>query len=735
MIRRRDRPKAAPSHIAGALGRRGAAIVPAALKGSLSAPGTGTDVWATLGHTLELTGFRPRLAGDIELRIFRLRWGNDYAMVANPRRLIHFQLEVWEAELAKRMDGTLTVGELILEHLEGSGDLDAGAVTDLVTFLRREGFLDPQTVDVPAALARALRPRPSPTDRLATFAKTLRLDWLGADRHVRWWYRSLLHPLFSRIGVVLTAIIALSGFVAFLVANAQGRYSIGEANAPLDSLILLALGFVLTYAHELGHALALVHYRRRIKSAGFMLYFGSPAFFVDASDGLMLERVPRIVESALGPYTEMILAGIGSFLLLAFPDASFAPLLFTFCALNYFLIFENLIPLLELDGYFILAEAIEVPDLRERSLQFIQHDVWHKLRTRARFSKQEVGLGAYAIVGVLFTIFSVWVAIFFWEAIFGGLVSGLWNGGTGSRLLLVLLALFVAGPAIRGLITLVRTTLKTSRVLARRVKFRFETSWRVEAAELIDALPAFDELHDDALSDLAGRVRLIACRPGEPVFRQGDRPTDFFVVRKGTLRIEEEHPDTGDTTVLRTLTRGDSFGELALLESSPRTATVRATEDAELFAVDKSTFDRLLAGAIHTPSFKLTLQTMAELRDMPAFSTLGTDELSELLAHGSWVTALPGEAMVQQGAVGDAFFAIRSGQVDVVRDGSVIRTMGSGTHFGEIALLRDVPRTASVVAKTAVRAFRLDREGFDQVVREAFRRGALKPPSDKTWQH
>ncbi len=735
MTRRREMANATQSMVREALDRRGAAIVPAALRGALAAPPADIDVWGSLEQELEITGFRPRLAGDIEVRIFRLRWGNDYAMIANPRRLIHFQLEVWEADLAQRMDGTMTVGELIVEHLEGTGDLDAGAVTDLVTFLRREGFLEPHTVDVPATLAEALRPRPSLEDRVLAFAKTLRLDWAGADRHVRWWYRSLLHPLFSRVGVVLTAVMALSGFVAFMVANARGRYSIGQANAPLDSLILLALGFVLTYAHELGHALALVHYRRRIKSAGFMLYFGSPAFFVDASDGLMLERGPRIVESALGPYTEMVLAGIGSFLLLAFPDASFAPLVFTFCALNYFLIFENLIPLLELDGYYILAEAIEVPDLRERSLQFIQHDVWHKLRTRSGFSKQEVALGAYAVIGVLFTIFSVWIAIFFWEAIFGGLISGLWNGGTGSRLLLLLLALFVAGPAIRGLITLIRTTVKRSRALGRRVKFRFETSWRVDAAELIDALPAFDELQDDVLSDLAGRVRLISRRPGEPVFRQGDRPTDFFVVRRGTLRIEEEHPDTGDTTMLRTLTRGDSFGELALLESSPRTATARATEDAELFAVDKSTFDRLLAGAIQTPSFKITLQTMAELRDMPAFSTLGTEELSVLLAHGSWVTAIPGEAMIEQGAIGDAFYAIRSGQVDVVRDGSVIRTLGSGTHFGEIALLRDVPRTASVVAKTPVRAFRLDREGFDQVVREAFQRGALKPPADKTWQH
>ena len=58
---------------------------------------------------------------DVEIAIFRLRWGNDYAMIANPRRLIHFQLEVWEAELAQQMDGSRTVGEIIVDRLEGSG--------------------------------------------------------------------------------------------------------------------------------------------------------------------------------------------------------------------------------------------------------------------------------------------------------------------------------------------------------------------------------------------------------------------------------------------------------------------------------------------------------------------------------------------------------------------------------------------------------------------------------------
>ena len=686
------------------------------------------DATAVLHEAVDPSNARPKLADDVEVRIFRLRWGNDYAMIANPRTLTHFQIEVWEAELASTMDGTRTVGEIVVDHLDGSGDLDPNAVTELVYFLHKEGLLDPQPPDVPALVAARLAPPAGLRQRLASFMKTLRVDWSGADGHVRWWYRTLLRPLFSPAGAVVTALVALGGFAAFLVANASGRYSLKATEAPLDSLILLALSFVLTYAHELGHAISVVHYGRRIKSAGFMLYFGSPAFFVDVSDGLMLERGPRILESALGPYAEMLLAGIGSFSLLLWPDAGVAPLIWKFALLNYLLIFENLIPLLELDGYFILSEAIEVPDLRERSLQFIQHDAWHKLRARERFSKQEVALGVYSVIGVAFTILSVYLAIFFWKEIFGGLITGLWDGGVPTRLLLLALALLLAGPAIRGLITLARTT-------ARRIRFKFETSWRVEAAEMIDALPAFDELSGELLSDLAGRVKLVGYRPGEPVFRQGDRPTAFYVVRRGTLRVEEEDPESGDVTVLRTIGRGDSFGELALLQSAPRSATVRADDEVELFEVDRPTFDRLLADAIDAPTFALTLQTLAELRELPAFSTLGTEGLADLLEHGSWVTAAPGDVVVEQGAPGDAFYAIRSGQADVLRDGEHLRSLGPGAHFGEIALLRDVPRTASVVARTPLRAFRLDREGFDRVIRESFRQGTLKPAADKTWQH
>ena len=366
---------------------------------------------------------------------------------------------------------------------------------------------------------------------------------------------------------------------------------------------------------------------------------------------------------------------------LAFRAGSAAGLLYRFALINYFVIFLNLMPLLELDGYWILADLIQVPDLRQRSLQFIQHDLWHKLRTRERLTKQEIGLGLYAGIGVVFTLTCFYTAYFFWKRTFGGLISSLWNGGLGSRLLLVLLVVFLAGPVLRGLFQLLRALYRRGRGILRKVVFRAESKWRVEAAELIDALPVFEDLPVEILNDLAGRVRLKPIRAGQPVFRQGDRPNAFYVIRQGTFAVEEEDPASGDVQVLDTLARGDSFGEMGLLEAAPRAATVRALEEGELFGVDKGTFDRLLSDSIDAPAFGPTMQALAELRDMPAFSRPSerrSCRSSSPTGRGS--PPLSGDTIVEQGAVGDAFFADPDpGQVDIVRDGSVIgRRAGTG---------------------------------------------------------
>jgi CRP-like cAMP-binding protein len=129
------------------------------------------------------------------------------------------------------------------------------------------------------------------------------------------------------------------------------------------------------------------------------------------------------------------------------------------------------------------------------------------------------------------------------------------------------------------------------------------------------------------------------------------------------------------------------------------------------------------------------MQALVELRELPVFAGLGGKQLHDVLAHGGWVSAAPGDELVREGEPGDAFYAVASGRADVVRAGQVADTLLAGSYFGEIALLRDVPRTATVIAGTPMRLFRLDREGFDLVIAEAFRRGTLRPAAERTWQH
>ena len=387
------------------------------------------DLWETLADRVDPEAFVPKLAAGTEVKTFRMRWGNDYAIAARPDHRLHFELQPWEAELMQRMDGTQTVGELIVDRLQDEGDLDPGAVIGLVEALRQSGFLDPARPDVRALVRDHLDRSSHGRRKLREFTRNLKIGWDDAERLVAGAYRAGLKVFFLVPVALVGAAVALGGLTCFVVVERSGRYTLSSTAAPAETILFLALALFLTFCHELGHALVLVHNKRRVISAGFFIFFGSPAFFVDASDGLMLERRHRIAQSFAGPFAELMLAGVASIVMIATPGTTLAAFLYRFALINYFLIFMNLIPLLELDGYWIFSDLIQMPNLRRRSLSFIEHDLWHKLRVRERFSLQEGGLAFYGIIGTLFTVFSFYTAYFFWQEIFGGLVSSLWEGG------------------------------------------------------------------------------------------------------------------------------------------------------------------------------------------------------------------------------------------------------------------------------------------------------------------
>jgi MFS family permease len=100
------------------------------------------------------------------------------------------------------------------------------------------------------------------------------------------------------------------------------------------------------------------------------------------------------------------------------------------------------------------------------------------------------------------------------------------------------------------------------------------------------------------------------------------------------------------------------------------------------------------------------------LQGIPIFSPLSPPVVEQLAARLVPVQARAGEEIIRRGDHGDRFYIVGSGEVEVLLDGQPPRREGPGSYFGEIALLRDVPRTATVRAATDVGLFALDRDDF-----------------------
>jgi CRP/FNR family transcriptional regulator, cyclic AMP receptor protein len=100
------------------------------------------------------------------------------------------------------------------------------------------------------------------------------------------------------------------------------------------------------------------------------------------------------------------------------------------------------------------------------------------------------------------------------------------------------------------------------------------------------------------------------------------------------------------------------------------------------------------------------------LRAAPLFEGLAKKDLVELARNSEDVDVPAGKVLCTEGETGSEFFVIVEGDVEVKRKGKRVAMRGPGEFFGEMALLEDVPRTATVTAKTPLRFFVLTRQSF-----------------------
>ncbi|KAF8457717.1 camp-dependent protein kinase-like protein regulatory subunit [Terfezia claveryi] len=204
---------------------------------------------------------------------------------------------------------------------------------------------------------------------------------------------------------------------------------------------------------------------------------------------------------------------------------------------------------------------------------------------------------------------------------------------------------------------------------------------------------------------------------GTRVITQGDVGDFFYVVDRGTFDVyvnKSGKMESGPNGMGRKVTSvgpGGSFGELALMYNAPRAATIISTvAHAILWSLDRVTFRRILM----ENTFKRRRMYEAFLEEVPILTALTMAERAKVADVLQTHTFAPGETIICEGDPGDNFYIVESGTADVFKTGveGILKTYGKGDYFGELALLNDQPRAASIIARTKIKVASLGKDGF-----------------------
>ncbi len=216
------------------------------------------------------------------------------------------------------------------------------------------------------------------------------------------------------------------------------------------------------------------------------------------------------------------------------------------------------------------------------------------------------------------------------------------------------------------------------------------------------------EAERDAVTKAGERLTFPA---GATLVAQGAQGDRFFAVLEGQVSVHVE-ADSGLSRQVATLAAGDCFGETALLGEGKRTATVKAETPVTVLALGREAFTRL-QGQLQADQLAAVLRNSAALKKSTFFGALPADRLSSLAFQLQRREVQAGQTLIAKGEAGAECFLVSQGRFEVLGDGgAAMATLGPGDHFGEVALLRDVPRTATVRATEAGVVLALSRDEF-----------------------
>lgn len=226
----------------------------------------------------------------------------------------------------------------------------------------------------------------------------------------------------------------------------------------------------------------------------------------------------------------------------------------------------------------------------------------------------------------------------------------------------------------------------------------------------------FSELGESQHQRIVDEMYRIKVAKGTKLIVQGTRGDNFYVVEQGRFKISIQQLD-GTTQVVQHPGVGDSFGELALMYGTRRQASVEATEDSVVWAVDRYVFRTTMV----TISEERLQKHESFLAKVDLFSPLLANERTKIAEALERVIFRSGEDVVKEGEEGDCFFLVAEGEAVATKLDSKgrrveVQVYRPGDFFGERALLANERRAATVTARGRLTCLTLAERAFSMLL-------------------
>lgn len=214
----------------------------------------------------------------------------------------------------------------------------------------------------------------------------------------------------------------------------------------------------------------------------------------------------------------------------------------------------------------------------------------------------------------------------------------------------------------------------------------------------------FNSISDSQRNTIINHMKYFEIDAGQTIFEQNSKGSTFYIISVGRVEV------LVNSERKNSLKSGDSFGEMALLHDSPRSATIRTLVKCSLWTVDRQTF----RATLEEMNVKNYEENRAFLGSVPAFENLTEQQKDGLLSSLIVQKFSNGTRILNEGDTGDLFYIIKEGSVVCSQKGKDIRSLNKGSYFGEQALYYSLTRTASVIAAEDVTLLALGQQSLKE---------------------